>query len=59
MFLRKTGEPDGLSGFLFLRDETMKDLFELLNRHNFRNGRMTSEQGHKVMGPHAFGSIDR
>ncbi len=37
----------------------MKDLFELLNRHNFRNGRMTSEQGRKVMGPYEFGSIDR
>jgi hypothetical protein len=49
------GSPD----FCFLRDEAMIDLFELLNRHNFRNGRMTSEQGHKVMGPHAFGSVDR
>jgi len=36
--LLTTGEPDGFSGFLFLRDETMKDLFELLNRHNFRFG---------------------
>jgi len=49
------GSPD----FCFLRDEAMIDLFELLNRHNFRNGRMTSEQGHKVMEPHEFGSIDR
>ena len=49
------GSPD----FCFLRDEAMIDLFELLNRHNFRNGRMTSEQGHKVMKPHVFGSIDR
>ena len=57
--LQTTGDPDGLPGYFVFVGETMIALLEQLNRNNYRNGRMTSEQGHKVMEPHEFGSIDR